>query len=182
MKEVRVFKEAICDNEHLVSRCWVQRTTRRGALWHPPCCRTYAWPDECSARGGRFCTKRSLQDVTFVETKRGLREGGRPDKCHYIFRQMSWDSATKRVMNGGCMSQEKLLAERIFRGCFSGAAGCFRGFCRRISSPHFCGKSAQKNPPGNPRQNPPKCLQQKSHMSAEGPGHYISPFVHHTSS
>ena len=43
------------------------------------------------------------------------------------------------------------LAERIFRGFFYfWAAGFlfFYGFCRRNVSPHFCGKSAQKNPPG----------------------------------
>ena len=36
----------------------------------------------------------------------------------------------------------------------------FRGFCRRIVSPHFCGgKSAQKNPPGKSDKTPRHILQ-----------------------
>ena len=36
------------------------------------------------------------------------------------------------------------------------------GSSRRIFSPHFCGKSAQKNPPGKSPANPPKFIQLKS--------------------
>ena len=36
----------------------------------------------------------------------------------------------------------------FFADFYFWAAGFFRGFRRRILSPHFCGKSAQKNPPG----------------------------------
>ena len=42
------------------------------------------------------------------------------------------------------------------------AAGIFRGFCCRIFSPHFCGKKCPENPQENPRQYPPKLIQQKS--------------------
>ena len=39
----------------------------------------------------------------------------------------------------------------------------FRGFSRRIFSPHFCGeKVPRKILQENPRQNPPKFIQQKS--------------------
>ena len=39
----------------------------------------------------------------------------------------------------------------------------FRGFRRQIFAPHFCGKSAQKNPPGKSTgKNPPKFIQQKN--------------------
>ena len=46
-----------------------------------------------------------------------------------------------------CVGYRRILAERIFRGfLYFWAARFF--FSRRIFSPHFCGKSAQKNPPG----------------------------------
>ena len=42
----------------------------------------------------------------------------------------------------------------FFADFYFWAAGFFRGFSRRIFSPHFCGKSAQKNPPGkSPRKS-----------------------------
>ena len=51
--------------------------------------------------------------------------------------------------------------------------GFFRGFSRRIFSPHFCGeKSAQKNLPGKSPAKSSKKLHSKNprHISAEGPG------------
>ena len=47
----------------------------------------------------------------------------------------------------------------------------FRGFCGRIFSPHFCGKSAQKNPPGKSpaksfRKIPGNILQNICHKNA----------------
>ena len=74
----------------------------------------------------------------------------------------------------------------IFRGFLFLGRRIFRGFSRRIFSPHFSrififwavgffadflagffllifvGKSAQKNPPGKSRENPPKFIQRKS--------------------
>ena len=45
--------------------------------------------------------------------------------------------------------QGRFLAERIFRGFLFLSRRVFvRGSCRRILSPHFCEKIAQKNPPG----------------------------------
>ena len=56
------------------------------------------------------------------------------------------------------------MAERIFRDFYFWAAGFFCEFCRRIISPLFCGerKIPQKILQENPRQNPPKFIQQKS--------------------
>ena len=54
--------------------------------------------------------------------------------------------------------QNGFFADFYFR-----AAGFFRGFSRRIFSPHFCGeKVPRKILQENPRQNPPKLIQQKS--------------------
>ena len=51
----------------------------------------------------------------------------------------------------------------FFADFYFWAAGFFRGFCRRIFSPHFCGeKVPRKILQENPRQNPPKFIQQKS--------------------
>ena len=54
-------------------------------------------------------------------------------------------------------------------------AGCFRGFSRRIFSPHFCGKSAQKNPPGKSPGKSSKIYTTKilQHISADCPGQKI---------
>ena len=56
------------------------------------------------------------------------------------------------------------LAERIFTDFYFRAAGFCRGFCRRTFSPRFCGeqKVPRKILQENPRQNPPKSIQQKS--------------------
>ena len=49
------------------------------------------------------------------------------------------------------------------RSFYFWAAGFFRGFSRRIFSPHFCGKKVpRKILQENPRKNPPKFIQQKS--------------------
>ena len=51
----------------------------------------------------------------------------------------------------------------FFADFYFWAAGFFRGFSRRIFSPHFCGeKGLRKILQENPRQNPPKFIQQKS--------------------
>ena len=57
------------------------------------------------------------------------------------------------------------MAERIFCGFWGGGArrSFFRGFCRRIFSPHsLWEKVPRKILQENPRQNPPKLTQQKS--------------------
>ena len=59
------------------------------------------------------------------------------------------------------------------------AAGFFRGFCRRIFSPHFCGK---KCPEKSSRKIPGKILQNlynknPRHISAEGPGQILREHV-----
>ena len=63
--------------------------------------------------------------------------------------------------------QNRFLADFYFW-----AAGFLRGFCRRIFSPHFCGK---KCPEKSSRKIPGKILQNlhnknPRHISAEGPG------------
>ena len=60
----------------------------------------------------------------------------------------------------------------FFADFYFWAAGFFRGFCRRIFSPHFCGK---KCPEKSSRKIPGKILQNlysknPRHISAEGPG------------
>ena len=61
---------------------------------------------------------------------------------------------------------------RIFSGFLGRRFFFFRGFSRRIFSPHFCGKKVpRKILQENPRQNPPKFIQQNPrHISEEGPG------------
>ena len=55
------------------------------------------------------------------------------------------------------------------------AAGFFRGFSRRIFSPHFCGKSAQKNSLGKSPGKSSKIYTTKilQHISADCPGQEI---------
>ena len=60
----------------------------------------------------------------------------------------------------------------FFADFYFWAAGFFRGFCRRIFSPHFCGK---KCPEKSSKKIPGKILQNlynknPQHISAEGPG------------
>ena len=60
----------------------------------------------------------------------------------------------------------------FFADIYFWAAGFSRGFCRRIFSPHFCGK---KCPEKSSRKIPGKILQNlynknPRHISAEGPG------------
>ena len=51
----------------------------------------------------------------------------------------------------------------FFTDFYFRAAGFFRGFSRRMFSPYFCGeKVPTKILQENPRQNPPKIIQQKS--------------------
>ena len=52
------------------------------------------------------------------------------------------------------------------------AAGFFRGFSRRIFSPHFCGKKCQKKPPGKSPGKSSKIYTTKilQHISADWPG------------
>ena len=51
----------------------------------------------------------------------------------------------------------------FFADFYFWAAGFFRGFPRRIFSPHFCGKKCpEKSSRENPRENPPNFVQQKS--------------------
>ena len=51
----------------------------------------------------------------------------------------------------------------FFADFYFWAAGFSRGFCPRIFPPHFCGKKVpRKILQENPRQNPPKFIQQKS--------------------
>ena len=75
-----------------------------------------------------------------------------PPICIAILLGKSWTSGHRNVPHLGSD-----LAERIFRGfLFLSRRIFFRGFCRRILSPHFCGKSPQKNLQENPRQNSSK--------------------------
>ena len=72
---------------------------------------------------------------------------------------------------------EQVSLSHAYMGRFQGtpcfwAAGFFRGFSRRIFSPHFCGK---KCPEKSSRKIPGKILQSlynknPRHISAEGPG------------
>ena len=60
----------------------------------------------------------------------------------------------------------------FFADFYFWAAGFFRGFCRRIFSPHFCGKKCAEK---SSRKIPGKILQNLDnknprHISAEGPG------------
>ena len=68
---------------------------------------------------------------------------------------------------------ERRLAEQIFLWNFVfEPPDFFRGFCRRIFSPGFCGKKVPRKIllQENPRQNPPKIiLQNPRHIAAEGP-------------
>ena len=75
--------------------------------------------------------------------------------CH-LGSSLPGASSRKRAFSLSSFSKNRFFADFYFW-----AAGFFCGFSRRIFLPHLVGKSAQKNPPGNPRQNPPKFMQQK---------------------
>ena len=67
----------------------------------------------------------------------------------------------------------------FFADFYFWAAGFFRGFSRRIFSPHFCGKSAQKNPPGKSPRKSSKIYTTKilRHTSADWLGQIYLPDV-----
>ena len=82
---------------------------------------------------------------------------------------------------GSAFGKTDFLQIFIFRPPFYfRAAGFFRRFCRRIYSPHFCGKKCPKR---SSRKIPGKILQNlhnqnPRHISAEGPGQNFCTFLH----
>ena len=66
----------------------------------------------------------------------------------------------------------------FFADFYFWAAGFFRGFSRRIFSPHFCGKSAQKNSLGKSPGKSSKIYTTKilQHISADCPGQHFCEF------
>ena len=81
----------------------------------------------------------------------GAKTSVRPSKsCEKAkqFRADIHDPKTRTSMTTGELLGSIFGRTDFSRIFFFGPQDFFRGFSRRIFSPHFCGKSAQKNPPG----------------------------------
>ena len=129
------------------------------------------------------------------KTRKSCDRNRTPKKSRRLFISDGWDTFDLFLLslkaknnaiwnlwfrNASCdFSAEKAARVRVgfwqngfFADFYFWAAGFFRGFCRRIFSPHFCGK---KCPEKSSRKIPGKILQNwynknPRHISAEGPG------------
>ena len=113
----------------------------------------------------------ALKGIRSEDRKRGQRKGVTSKKV----KKCQKDFLTLLDIFREGKNRQKARAGSWQNGFFADfyfwAAGFFRGFCRRIFSPHFCGK---KCPEKSSRKIPGKILQNlynknPRHISAEGP-------------
>ena len=88
--------------------------------------------------------------------------------CESPLLELGWHVCRTKLPPKKCPEKCSILRagfrqNGIFADFYFWAAWFFRGFSRRIVSPHFCGKKVpRKILQENPRENPPRFIQQKS--------------------